>query len=214
MVNIHAHTMDPATPQRTAENFCADPTPTMAPVMVCVVETGTPRLVARKRVAAPLAEAQKPPTGRSLVMRMPMVRTMRHPPSKVPSAMAAWQASTTHSGRESVPEDRSAAINSIQIMPMVFWASLLPCPRLYNAAETYCAERNQRSTRRGVERENIHDMASMSRMASAKPSAGDSKIAAEVLTNPLATSVPVPPLATAAPPRPPMSACEELDGMP
>ena len=47
MVMIHAMTMLPATPQRTAEERCAAPTPTMAPVMVCVVETGMPRNVAR-----------------------------------------------------------------------------------------------------------------------------------------------------------------------
>ena len=47
MVMIHAMTMLPATPQRTAEERCAAPTPTMAPVMVCVVETGMPKQVAR-----------------------------------------------------------------------------------------------------------------------------------------------------------------------
>ena len=42
MVMTHAITMLPATPQRTAEARCAAPTPMMAPVMVCVVETGMP----------------------------------------------------------------------------------------------------------------------------------------------------------------------------
>ena len=84
MVKSHAHTMLPATPQRTAESFCTEPTPTIAPVMVCVVDTGTPRPVARNKVAAPLAEALKPLTGRSLVMRCHMVLTMRQPPNNVP----------------------------------------------------------------------------------------------------------------------------------
>jgi hypothetical protein len=35
--------MLPATPQRTAEPAGAEPTPTMAPVMVCVVDTGMPQ---------------------------------------------------------------------------------------------------------------------------------------------------------------------------
>jgi len=69
MVNSHAHTMLPATPQRTACTRCTEPTPTIEPVIVCVVETGIPSPVARNKVKAPLAEAQKPLTGRSLVMR-------------------------------------------------------------------------------------------------------------------------------------------------
>ena len=42
MVKIQAHTILPATPQRTADRRCEAPTPTMAPVMVWVVDTGTP----------------------------------------------------------------------------------------------------------------------------------------------------------------------------
>ncbi|KFC76130.1 hypothetical protein FG94_00466 [Massilia sp. LC238] len=43
MVKIQAQTMLPATPQRTADIFCEAPTPTIAPVMVWVVETGMPK---------------------------------------------------------------------------------------------------------------------------------------------------------------------------
>ena len=39
----------PATPQRTAERRRVAPTPTMAPVMACVVLTGTPVWVARRK---------------------------------------------------------------------------------------------------------------------------------------------------------------------
>src|SRR6478672_3787034 len=42
IVKIQAQTMLPATPQRTADARRVDPTPTMAPVIVCVVDTGTP----------------------------------------------------------------------------------------------------------------------------------------------------------------------------
>ena len=48
MVKIHAQTMLPATPQRTVEKLRVEPTPTTAPVMVCVVETGMPNAVATK----------------------------------------------------------------------------------------------------------------------------------------------------------------------
>ena len=63
IVKIHAHTMFPATPQRTALALWVDPTPTIAPVIVWVVETGTPKAVAVKSVIAPPVSAQKPPTG-------------------------------------------------------------------------------------------------------------------------------------------------------
>src|SRR5512143_1727518 len=95
IVRIQAQTIRPATPQRTAENFRTDPVPTMAPVIVWVVDTGMPRCVARNKDAAPLVSAQKPPVGASLVMRIPIVRTIRHPPLMVPRPIAAWQESTT-----------------------------------------------------------------------------------------------------------------------
>ncbi len=53
MVTIQAMTMSLATFQRTADSRREAPTPTMAPVMVWVVETGMPRWVARNRVMAP-----------------------------------------------------------------------------------------------------------------------------------------------------------------
>ena len=53
--------------------------------MVWVVETGMPAAVAPNSVSAPAVSAQKPPTGFSLVMLMPMVFTMRQPPNIVPS---------------------------------------------------------------------------------------------------------------------------------
>ncbi len=42
IVIIQAHIMFPATPQRTADSLLEDPTPIIAPVIVCVVEIGTP----------------------------------------------------------------------------------------------------------------------------------------------------------------------------
>src|SRR5579871_1443752 len=79
-VKIQAQTIRVATPQRTAERRFVAPTPTMAPVMVWVVLTGIPANAVAKRVMAPAVSAQNPPTGLSLVMREPMVWTMRHPP--------------------------------------------------------------------------------------------------------------------------------------
>src|SRR5664280_2040280 len=80
MVRTQAHTMRVATPQRTAERRCVVPTPTIAPVIVCVVLTGIPASAVPNNVIAPAASAQKPPTGFSLVILEPMVCTMRQPP--------------------------------------------------------------------------------------------------------------------------------------
>ena len=88
IVIIHAQTIRPANPHRTADIRFAAPTPTIDPVMVCVVLTGIPKRVAIKMANAPPVSAAKPPTGRSLVMREPIVATMRHPPNRVPSEIA------------------------------------------------------------------------------------------------------------------------------
>ena len=64
------------------------------------------------------AEAQHSCTGVIRVIFATTVRTIRRPPIKVPSPMAAWQVMATQNGT------RSTAI-----MPMVFCASLPPCPR-------------------------------------------------------------------------------------
>jgi len=98
IVSTQATTIWRATPHRIAESLVTAPTPMMAPVIVCVVETGIPSAVAAKSVMAPPVSAQKPPTGFSFVIRSPIVRTMRQPPESVPSAIAAWQMRTSHSG--------------------------------------------------------------------------------------------------------------------
>ena len=100
------------------------------------------------------------------------------------------------------------------MMPMVFCASLPPWPRLYAAADTSCARRNQVSTLRGVERTNTHDTSTIMIEPRMKPSSGEMTMNSTVLSRPPPTSAPVPDLATAAPTRPPISACEDDDGMP
>src|SRR5258707_2691862 len=66
IVRTHAQTMRPATPQRTAERRRVAPTPTIAPVMVCLVDTGMANELARNSVAAPAVSAADPPAGCSL----------------------------------------------------------------------------------------------------------------------------------------------------
>ena len=86
---IQAVTIPFATPQRTARTFFAAPTPIMQPVMVCVVDTGIPSSVAANSMIEPPVSAQQPWTGVNRVILLPMVWTMRQPPNRVPSAMAA-----------------------------------------------------------------------------------------------------------------------------
>ena len=66
--------------------------------MVWVVLTGMPPIAVPISITAPAVSAQKPPTGRSLVSRIPMVLTMRQPPAMVPSPIAACAARMTQTG--------------------------------------------------------------------------------------------------------------------
>ncbi|MNT85945.1 hypothetical protein D3C72_2261740 [compost metagenome] len=100
----------------------------MAPVMVWVVETGMPMLVAANRVMAPPVSAQKPCCGLSRVMREPMVWTIFQPPNRVPSAMAAWQVMTTQKGTWNSPPSMPREYSRMAMIPMVFCASLPPWP--------------------------------------------------------------------------------------
>ena len=87
MVKIHAQTILPATPHRTALSALGGPHPTMAPVMVWVVEPAHPEPWPEQgqRTAG---FGTKAPTGLSLVILLPMVLTMRQPPNMVPRPMA------------------------------------------------------------------------------------------------------------------------------
>src|ERR1044072_3504875 len=98
IVRIQAQTIRPATPHLTAESLRVAPTPTIDPVIVCVVETGVPVSVTYASVSAAALSAQKPPTGFSFVILVPIVRTMRQPPDNVPNAMAACAERTTAVG--------------------------------------------------------------------------------------------------------------------
>src|SRR3546814_12568644 len=74
-----------ATFHRTADSRRDAPTPMIAPVIVCVVDTGPPSQVAPNSVIAPPVSAQKPCAGVSRVIFDPLVWTIRHPPATTPS---------------------------------------------------------------------------------------------------------------------------------
>ena len=98
MVRIHAQTTFLATPQRTADMRRLAPTPTMAPVMVWVVDTGMPEAEAKNNVDAAPNSAAMPPTGWRRVIFDPIVLTIRQPPVSVPNAIARCADSTTQRG--------------------------------------------------------------------------------------------------------------------
>src|SRR5438034_215471 len=90
MVRIQAHRIRVATPHRTAESRRVAPTPMIAPEIVWVVETGMPLNDAPRREIAAAASAQKPPTGCSLVIRIPIVFTIPdHTSTRAPAAASA-----------------------------------------------------------------------------------------------------------------------------
>src|SRR3984893_4970381 len=100
------------------------------------------------------------------------------------------------------------------MMPMVFCASLPPCPSEYIEAEANCRIRKARATANGVERTDAQDTIATSTSASKNPTSGDSTIASRVFDNPLQTAAESPALAIPPPTSPPIKACELLDGMP
>src|SRR5215203_1981959 len=98
MVNIHAHAMRRATPQRTALKRRVAPAPMTEPDTTCVVLTGNPQAVATWITLAATVWAENPWTGSILTIRVPIVRMIRQPPAHVPRPIASAAASATHVG--------------------------------------------------------------------------------------------------------------------
>src|ERR1051325_7238193 len=90
--------MLPATPQRTADRSLAAPAPMIAPEITCVVDSGKPTCDADRITAAPAPWAEKPCAGSIFMMRLPIVRMIRQPPTYVPSAIAVAADTITHVG--------------------------------------------------------------------------------------------------------------------
>ena len=134
IVSTHAQTMCAATPQRTAERRLVAPTPIMAVLIVWVVLKGMPKREASSMVKAAPVSAAKPWTGSSFVSLRPMVLTILHPPTAVPSPMVRAQRRITQRGiRNSgrTPPSTKANVN----VPMNFWPSFVPWLKAMKAAE-------------------------------------------------------------------------------
>ncbi|MNY63037.1 hypothetical protein D3C86_1999460 [compost metagenome] len=94
--------------------------------MACVVLTGRCSSVAEKITEAAEISAAKPLIGSILKIFVPMVLIIFQPPIDVPSAIDVAAAILTHKGTSIVsrrPEVTSAKV----IIPIAFWASLVPC---------------------------------------------------------------------------------------
>ena len=80
-VSTQAIAMLPATPQRTADRRLAAPAPMIAPEITCVVDSGKPTCEADRIAAAAVVCDAKPWAGSILMIRLPIVRMIRHPPT-------------------------------------------------------------------------------------------------------------------------------------
>src|SRR5690625_4297312 len=257
MVRIHAHTILFTTPHLMALNRLAVPTPMIAEEMLWVVETGIPRADAPRITDAALVSAAKPWIGCNFTSLWPSVLMMRQPPAAVPAAITSAQVILIHRsippsfrassegcrkprnpGRLSSVPAASALIRVRATMPMVFWASFMPCAKPMLAADTiWLLPKNPLTQRGRTMRANTPparaNMAMMKnstpiiRKPALKPSTGEPTIGMITFhstpalrhtgsagSDQITTSKSIPAAASAAPIRPPISACEEEDGSP
>src|SRR5215217_9019354 len=91
IVKIQAQSRFTVTPHLTADNRLVAPTPIIEPVMVWVVLTGIFSASVTNKVIAPAVSAATPSKGVTLVIRVPMVLIIFHPPLIVPKPIAVYQ---------------------------------------------------------------------------------------------------------------------------
>src|SRR5690606_4677274 len=96
MVNIHAQSKLIVTPHLTADIRLVTPTPMIEPVIVCVVETGTPKCSVTYNEIAPAVSAATPSNGVTFVILEPIVFTIFQPPDIVPKPMNINETNGTH----------------------------------------------------------------------------------------------------------------------
>src|SRR3989338_2838723 len=92
----HPFTTVPRTPHRTSPMRRDELAPAIAEVMVCVVESGTPKTDAAMMVEDAALVATNPCHDLMLTMRLPMVAMIRQPPSDVPSPIVSPHKTITH----------------------------------------------------------------------------------------------------------------------
>ena len=134
----------------------------------------------------------------------------------VPSAIAAWHDSTTQNGTSAFLPSSPVAMSSARITPIVFWASLAPCPRLYAAGghELHVPETSVEAARPSSTGARSTCTMIMRTKRGGEPGSGASTMNTAIVRRPSQTSTPNPAFATAAPAMPPISACDDDVGSP
>ena len=100
------------------------------------------------------------------------------------------------------------------MIPIVFWASLLPCDRAMKPAEATWSRRKVRDSRDGFRPLQAHTMATISTNPRANPTSGLTTRLSTTLISPSDRIERAPAWAIAEPTRPPTRAWDEEDGMP
>ena len=187
-------------------------------MIVCVVDTGMPAADVKNSVTAAADSAAIPPAGCSRVIFEPIV--LHDPPPAEQRAEPDRRVGRQHDPQRHVRTSggyvAAAAISRARMMPIVFWASLPPWPRLNAAADTSwpLPEPPVEPSTLATPVRTIHSTAIMKISPSARPINGDSTMNTPILRSPTGSSTPKPAMATAAPAMPPTSACDELVGRP
>src|SRR4051794_9992493 len=140
---------------------------------------------------------------------------IRHPPRYVPRLIATAQETMTQLGAFCPAPSDPLAIRARVITPIVFCASLVPCASETMDAEPSCPIRKPPvRVRSGTPRVSRYTRkvptAAMPMAIGGDSSAGRMTFA----TRPCQWMAEVPAAASVAPTTPPISACDELDGMP
>ena len=185
--------------------------------MVWVVLTGMPAAAVTKSVAA--AADFRAETAEGIQPDDFRAHRFHDPPS-------ADQRSQAHRGMadEHDPEGNVDRIllfrddlidkSKSAMMPIVFWASFMPCPKLYSAAESNWPLRKSESTRAGRNWWKIAVMTKPTTKPSNTPMTGARTMKMATFVIPETMIALNPAFMMADPASPPISACEELVGNP
>ena len=185
----------------------------IAPVIVCVVETGIPaeRGADERRGAGEL--------GAGAADRLQRGDPHPHRPHDPPAPRERPEAD----GRVADEDDPEGNVQRLEVpaekrstamMPIVFWASFMPWPNENAAAETSWTFRKSAIEGLGSRVRKIQAAARKRMKPRTIPRSGERTMKTSVFTRPFGTSEAGPAFASAAPAKPPMRACEEEDGRP
>ena len=96
--------------QSTLESLREAPTPIIAVVLVCVVDTGIPNIEAKNKTMAALTSAENPWYFSSLTISIPTDLIIFIPPTEVPNPIVMEHNAMTHKGMVKPPPVFSAKL--------------------------------------------------------------------------------------------------------